>query len=327
MCRNNIEKNINRLLPLKKLNPEDVKIEIKISLLILTSLVVSCAQKSSQHLEYIDKDFPSVEPKVFARHFITKDSISEFGSVFNEEGNEFFFAIDSGGRAKIKYTTIQKGEWIEPITIISDSIYSFNDPFLSPDESRLYYISDLPRTEQDTIKDHDIWYSEKRGSEWSAPLNAGPNINSDGNEYYMSFTNDGSMYFATNKENYKDRKRDFDIYKSTWNGAEFLEPIRLSDSINTKRYEADVLVSPDESYIIYCSIRKSGLGIGDLYISFKNDKGEWTEAVNMGSPINTEGHELCPFVTKDGKYLFYTSNQDIYWVSTEIFKSRREDSE
>jgi topoisomerase IA-like protein len=38
----------------------------------------------------------------------------------------------------------------------------------------------------------------------------------------------------------------------------------------------------------------------------------------MGKEINTENYEYCPFVTKDGKYLFYTSNQDIYWVSIEI---------
>jgi hypothetical protein len=39
----------------------------------------------------------------------------------------------------------------------------------------------------------------------------------------------------------------------------------------------------------------------------------------MGSIVNTKGHELCPFVTNDGKYLFYTSRQDIYWISTQIF--------
>jgi hypothetical protein len=32
----------------------------------------------------------------------------------------------------------------------------------------------------------------------------------------------------------------------------------------------------------------------------------------MEDIINTENHELCPFVTKDGNYFFYTSNEDIY---------------
>lgn len=77
----------------------------------------------------------------------------------------------------------------------------------------------------------------------------------------------------------------------------------------------------DESYVIFCSIRKEGFGQGDLYISFKDDAGNWSKAKNMGSVINTTGHELCPFVTKDGKYFFYTSNQDIYWVDARIINS------
>ena len=76
----------------------------------------------------------------------------------------------------------------------------------------------------------------------------------------------------------------------------------------------------DESYIIFCATRQDGLGRGDLYISFKDDKGSWTPSKNRKETINTEGHELCPFVMKDGKYFFYTSNKDIYWVSTAILE-------
>jgi len=143
----------------------------------------------------------------------------------------------------------------------------------------------------------------------------------------MSFTSDGSMYFATNKESDESRKHDFNIYKAQYKNGAFLKPKKLGDAINSIRYEADVFISPDESYIIYCSARKTGYGRGDLYISFKNDMDEWTQAVNMGEPINTEGHELCPFVSKDGKYLFYTSNQDIYWVSTDIIESMKTEAQ
>ena len=76
--------------------------------------------------------------------------------------------------------------------------------------------------------------------------------------------------------------------------------------------------------MIFCSIRKIGKGQGDLYISFKDKDGKWGDAINMGNTINSEKHELCPFVTKDGKYLFYTSNNDIYWVSTQILDNYRE---
>lgn len=289
----------------------------------MLSIIIACNQNISDDLIYIDPVKPSMEPMIFAKGFITKKSVYEFGSVFNEEGNEFFFAIDSAGRSKIKYTEIKNGKWIEPITIISHPDYGFNDPFLSPSEEKLYYISDQPRNKQDTIIDHDIWYSKRDASNWSATINAGSEINSDRNEYYMSFTNDGSMYFSANKEYSGTRSNDFDIYKSEFIGGAFQKPVKLSDSINTGRYEADVFVSPDETYLIFCAAWQSGLGRGDLYISFKDENGDWTKAVNMGDEINSEEHELCPFVTRDGKYLFYTSNQDIYWVSTEILNQMK----
>ena len=157
--------------------------------------------------------------------------------------------------------------------------------------------------------DHDIWYVEKTENGWSDPINAGPNINSNGSEYYISFTNDGTMYFSSNRE----ALSNFDIYSSKILDEEFQKAIPLDDSINTAHYEADVFVDPDESYIIFCANRPKGLGMGDLYISFKNADGTWSQSKNMGEPINSGYHELCPFVSKDGKYLFYTSNEDIYF--------------
>ena len=107
----------------------------------------------------------------------------------------------------------------------------------------------------------------------------------------------------------------------------FLPPVRLDAAVNTNGYEADVFVAPDASYLIFCSTREGGLGRGDLYISFKNANGGWSKAVNMGPSINTPHYEYCPFVSKDGNYLFYTSQQDIYWVSTEIIEVLRAKSE
>ena len=122
--------------------------------------------------------------------------------------------------------------------------------------------------------------------------------------------------FASNKGN--ESNTDHDMYKSEYVDGEFQEAKRLPGDVNTKAYEADVFVSPDESYIIYCATKRSGLGRGDLYVSFRDEDGLWSRGINLGAPVNTEGHELCPFVTADGRFLLYTSNEDIYWVSAEV---------
>ena len=267
---------------------------------------------------YMGQAEPETKPKLFAPNFISSEE-QEFGSVFNSNGTEFYFGVDVNGKNEIRYSKMEGKQWSKPKTIITHDRYSYNDPFLSNDENRLYFISKRALDGVDKIKDVDIWYVEKSDNGWSAPINVGANINTKGDEYYISFTNDGTMYFSSNGHKRKDTTRtDHDIYYSKFINNEFQKPERLSEAINTKSYEADVFVSPDESYIIFCSTRENGFGRGDLYISFKEPNNRWSEAINMGEKINTDNYEYCPFVTKDGKYLFYTSNQDIYWVSTEI---------
>jgi Tol biopolymer transport system component len=76
------------------------------------------------------------------------------------------------------------------------------------------------------------------------------------------------MYFASDRVTAHNHSRNFDIYYSEWDLNNFKTPVKLESSVNTSSYEADVFVAPDESYLIFCSTRPSGLGRGDLYISF-----------------------------------------------------------
>ena len=271
---------------------------------------------------YMGMKDPGKTPKEFAPNFISTEEF-EFGSVFNKDATEFYYAVNKRGKSEIRFSRLQDGDWTKPVVILPHSKYGYNDPFLSPDENRLYYISKRAFDESGELKDFDIWYSEKVDGGWSQPINAGPNINTEVNEYYISFTKGGTMYFASNKNAAEDNEEDYDIYYSAFVNGEFQEAVNAGDSINTTAYEADVFIDPDEKYIIFCGTREEGYGRGDLYISFKNDDGSWTKSINMGEPINTPGHELCPFVTMDGKYLLYTSGGDIYWVSTEIFADLR----
>jgi len=290
-------------------------------LLLVCSLTFCCQSKKA--VNYIDDQLPGLQKQLFAPGVISHTDRAEFGSVFSRDANEFYYADDTDGKAIIMYTRVDGNKWTTPEAIIFDTIYSYNDPFLSLDEQRLYYISNQPRDLNDTIADIDIWYSNKTTQGWSSPINAGPHINSDYNEYYISFTQEGAMYFSSNKENAPDRKHDFNIFKSEYRNGQFHKPEKLPATINTRAYEGDVFVAPDESYLIFCSVRRSGYGKGDMYISFMDEYGDWKEAKNMGTAINSEHHEICPFVTHDSKYFFYTSNQDIYWISTAVFDQLR----
>ncbi len=295
-------------------------IKLKVCFVILICLSVNALFSQRP---YLGQPVPNSKPVPFATNIISPGNSPVFGSVFNKSGTEFYYAAIVEGKEEIRIVTFENGKWSTPKTIIESENFGYNDPMLSPDETRLYYISNHSSDINEVDKDHDIWYSERTEKGWSPPINAGSSINSKNNEYYMSFNNAGDIYFSSNKNQNEETYSSYDIYVSRFKENQFLPAKKLDSTVNTKAYEADVFVAPDESYIIFCGQRKSGFGRGDLYISFKDKAGSWTQSVNMGPAINTEKHELCPFVSADGNYLFFTRNNTIYWVNTEILKQFR----
>ncbi|MEM6380726.1 MAG: hypothetical protein AAF705_21260 [Bacteroidota bacterium] len=298
----------------------NIKIGLKNTLRILPILlIVACTALAQESSLYLGQEPPSTTPEVFAPDLISNSNEYEFGSVFNKTGTEFYYGVNVKGKEEIRYSKLEGDTWTKPVTLLAHPTYGYNDPFLSPDENRLYFISKRAMDGKGPLKDYDIWYVEKQKNAWSEPINAGPEINKRGDEYYISFTNDGTMFFASDR-----KENDFDIYQSRFVNGAFQTPTSLGNAINTKYYEADVFVDPNEAYLIFCAQRPDGYGRGDLYISFKNKDGSWSPSKNMGPKINSTGHELCPFVSKDGKYFFYTSREDIYWVDAKIIAELRD---
>jgi hypothetical protein len=83
-------------------------------------------------------------------------------------------------------------------------------------------------------------------------------------------------------------------------------------------------------------VKDDGFGQADIYISFRNKEGSWLPAINMGSAINTEDQESSPYVTADGKYLFFsrgrwkTNNEGTrkwegksHWVDARVIENLR----
>lgn len=295
--------------------------------ILFSCLFIPCfsyAQDDTNSLLYIGQKAPNTTPEIFASDFITYDWQTEFGSVFSKDGKEFFFAHDTYGKAEIKYSKLENGVWTEPEVILSHEKFGMNDPMLNPSEDKLYFISNMSLEEGGEARNHDIYYVERQLEGWSEPIRLDEPINTDSSEYYISFTEEGTLYFASNRNAEEGRYWDHDIYVAHLDAnGDYTELERLPKTVNTRYYEGDAFVAPDESYLIFCTVRKEGYR-GDLYISFKNEDGTWSEAKDMGFPINDENHQLCPFVTADGDYLFYTSQQDIYWVSAAVLEQFRE---
>jgi hypothetical protein len=156
----------------------------------------------------------------------------------------------------------------------------------------------------DESDDWNIWRVGRAGDGWSEPTALDPPVNTGNHEIHPSLTDGETLYFSSDREGGMGR---FDIYRSKRAESGYGAPENLGAPVNTEHGEGDLFIAPDESYIVFSSGRPGGFGRNDLYISFMKTNGSWTVPVNMGEAMNSEEIEYCPFVTPDGKYLFYSS--------------------
>ncbi len=289
----------------------------------------------------------STSAEIFAEGIVSRE-FQELNAVFSPDGQEFYFTIADPGRnfyTIVFYKKNQKDEWEGPEVAPFSGSYSDADPFFSPDGTKMYFISKRPLdgTSKEP-KDFDIWMVEKTATGWSAAKNLGAPINTEKNEFYVSVTREGSIFYSGN---YDGGKGYGDIYEAKLVDGKYVVE-NLGDAINSPTGEGDPYISPDGNTLIFMSWgREDDLGRGDLYISFK-ENGNWKKAVNMGEQINSEAFEYCPMISPDGKYFFWTSYQmkayhtekardytafidrlkeidnglgNIYWIKAEILES------
>lgn len=233
--------------------------------------------------------------------------------------NELYFTAQSYKKefSSIVFITKNNGKWSKPQVASFSGQYTDIEPAFSPDGLRLYFVSNRPKNEQTkTVSDFDIWYVKRQNvnNEWSNPINIGPPINTNNNEYYPSIAANKNLYFTAN---YSTGKGKEDIYLATFANGTYKKPVLLSESINTSVWEYNAFVAPDELFLIFSSTgHENNLGGGDLYICYKDNNGNWTKAENLGLPINSPKLDFCPFVDLNSETFYFSSEKTSISKST-----------
>ncbi len=88
----------------------------------------------------------------------------------------------------------------------------------------------------------------------------------------------------------------------------------------------DYFITPDENFLLISMFSKDSHGELDLYVSAKQINGTWGMPVNLGKRINSTGSEISPYLSPDGKILFFASNGHQGLGGYDIFMSKRLDN-
>lgn len=306
---------------------------MRIVVLLLLSLLldgaVSCKAQEQQHdpeLLVLGMVPPGLIAEVFAPGLVSRES-DEGGAVIHPEGTEiYFWAVRGGegqGRSTIYQTKLEAGSWTNPKVSSFSGTYSDGYIAMHPDGSRLFFQSDRPIDKAESTFKYNLWYVDRVGEGWSEAKSAGRPVNGANHTGGASVARGGTLYYtimdiATGGAQ---------IYRSRYVDGVYQEPERLPEPVNRRHQTTDSYVAPDESYIIFTAFERQGHedNPGTVYISFRDESGEWTEARAMGPAINSEDQFGSVTISPDGRYLFFPRYNasagmglDIYWIDSGI---------
>lgn len=170
--------------------------------------------------------------------------------------------------------------------------------------------------EEEKIYYEDVFIATKISDTlWSNPVPI-KSINTNLHDAAVTLSSDGTMLFI-----YKNLgKGNGDLYLSKLNGNVWSIPV-YQRGLNSDKWDGSAAFFPDNKKIIFSSERKGGEGGKDLYLAEMIGDNIWGNIVNMGKVLNTSYDEDAPFITSDGKTLFFASNGKLSTGGYDILRS------
>lgn len=220
-----------------------------------------------------------------------------------------------------------------PETIIKENLgenvnsaYREIAPVISPDGKTLYYTRWKHPENLGQGKNQDVWFSEiQKDGKWGLAKPMGEPINNTEHNAICAISPDGKTILLNNVY-LRDGSMSKGVSMSTKTptGWAFPKPINIKNFRNKSEY-AEYSFSPNGRILILTGQFTETQGGKDIYVSFLQADGTWSEPKNLGKKINTAEEESTPFVAADGKTLYFSTKGLSGYGNNDIFLSRRLD--
>ncbi|WP_157447087.1 OmpA family protein [Cytophaga aurantiaca] len=199
-----------------------------------------------------------------------------------------------------------------------NSSYSEHSPVLSQNDTLLLFTSRRANV-IDTKEEYDgepfenIFYSHKLDSvTWSAPESF--QLNTSGHDASIQlYDNDTKLFIYSYLHG-------GDIYTTENKNGTWSTPVSLEE-INSIDFEADVFLTADGKTLYYASNHFKKNGDLDIYYLTKNTDGTWSKPQALSSTINTDEDEDAPYISADGRTMYFSSRGHTSMGGYDIFKS------
>lgn len=232
-------------------------------------------------------------------------AVNERGSDFLTNKNENIVTTNLGDKINSSY-----GEYA-PVLKKDDNVLLFTSRRESSISKKL---------DKDLLPYENVYIAKKVDEMWSIITDENEiqkyvpkNLNSKKHEAGVIYSSDGKTLYTY--------KNDI-IWKSILEDGAWSKLEELDKNINTSKYNIpSVSISKDGNTLYFVSNRKNGIGGKDIYKSTKTSEGNWGEAELMSESINSQLDEDSPYVSEDGKTLYFASKGHKGIGGYDIYKS------
>ncbi len=249
---------------------------------------------------------PNETPIPFKPDLTPSDKLIHKGTFSPDLQSYYYTLSDKGYQQFDTYVITRSGEqWTEPKPAFFNSEFSDHGMSFSPDGKTLFFSSTRPSNLEDVTDTWHIWKSEKVEGKWEDPTFVDiPNM-SNKLVSHPTVSQSGSLYFHSSNPDYSE----MDLYQSQLINGKYSPAKKVLIEWDQSLGKCTPHVSPDESYLLFAAIGDQL----DLYVSFNDGKGNWTQTKKLSKTINQSG-QGNPYVTPDHKYLFFTAvSNDQKW--------------
>ncbi len=208
-----------------------------------------------------------------------------------------------------------------------NSPYNEFGPIVSADGRTLYFSRRFhPKNVGGKRDMEDIWFStwDKQANTWSEAQNIGEPMNNDMYNFVSSVTPDGNTLLLGNVYNQDgSMSAGASITRRTENGWTFPEKLNIINERNINKKVNYALSNSGNILIISAERPGKTRGDRDLYVSFLQEDGRWSEPKNLGNVVNTEKADYAPFLAADNRTLYYSTSGHAGFGGDDIFMTRR----
>jgi tetratricopeptide (TPR) repeat protein len=169
----------------------------------------------------------------------------------------------------------------------------------------------------------DIYYTEIEGTDWKTPKRIESElINTPHHELLLDIVNGGKTLIFYRSVNGFSGDIIVDTFKATEENRTVISP-KLVSPLKPENGDNSLYFFND-TILVFAARLPQGAGGLDLYYSVQQ-QGLWSEPKNLGKNVNTPYDETAPYLAKDGRTLYFSSNSTASMGGYDIFKSTFDD--